>query len=148
MVRRDEESILKKAMILQVNGQRKRGRPRQTWKRQVEESLKKIGWIVEEATDRVRWREGVRVIAEGMREATSARLRTRGKTGLKLDYYDVYTPPTMIAKSILFPFARFEMRVFTSLCSHWRRLSLCSHRLRLRNTRLSPNNFNMLSNRL
>ena len=57
MVRRDEESILKKAMMLQVNGQRKRGRPKQTWKRQVEESLKKIGLRVEEATDRARWRK-------------------------------------------------------------------------------------------
>ena len=67
VVRRDEESILKKAMMLQVNGQRKRGRPKQTWKRQVEESLKKVGLRVEEATDRARWREGVRAIAEGMR---------------------------------------------------------------------------------
>ena len=67
VVRRDEESILKKAMMLQVNGQRKRGRPKQTWKKQVEESLKKIGLRVEEATDRARWREGVRAIAEEMR---------------------------------------------------------------------------------
>ena len=57
VVRRDEESILKKAMMLQVNGQRNRGRPKQTWKRQVEESLKKIGLRVEEATDRARSRE-------------------------------------------------------------------------------------------
>ena len=57
MVRRDEESILKKAMMLQVNGQRMRGRPKQTWKRQVEESLKMIGLRVEEATDRARWSE-------------------------------------------------------------------------------------------
>ena len=53
--------------MLQVNGQRKRGRPKQTWKRQVEESLKKIGLRVEEATYHVRWREGVRAITEGMR---------------------------------------------------------------------------------
>ena len=65
--RRDEESILKKAMMLQVNGRRKQGRPKQTWKRQVEENLKKIGWRVGEATDRVRWREGVIAIAEGIR---------------------------------------------------------------------------------
>ena len=51
VVRRDEERILKKAMMFQVNGQRKRGRPKQTWKRQVEESLEKIGFRVEEATD-------------------------------------------------------------------------------------------------
>ena len=67
VVRRDEESILKKVTMLQVNGQRKRGRPKQIWKRQVEESLKKIGLRVEEATDRTRWREGVRAIPEGMR---------------------------------------------------------------------------------
>ena len=54
--RRNEEIILKKAMMLQVNGQRKRGRPKQTWKRQVEESWKKIGLRVEEATDRARWK--------------------------------------------------------------------------------------------
>ena len=66
-VRRHEESILMKAMMLQVNGYRKRGRPKQTWKRQGEENLKKIGLRVEEATDRARWREGVRAIAEGMR---------------------------------------------------------------------------------
>ena len=41
VVRRDEESILKKAMML-------RGRPKQTWKRQVDESLKKIELRVEE----------------------------------------------------------------------------------------------------
>ena len=51
--------------MLQVNRQRKRGRPKQNWKRQVEESLKKIGLRVEEATDRARGRE--RAIAEGMR---------------------------------------------------------------------------------
>ena len=67
VVRRDEESILKKAMMLQVNGQRKRGRPKQILKREVEKSLKKIGLIMEEATDRARWREGVRAIAERMR---------------------------------------------------------------------------------
>ena len=53
----DEESILKKAMMLQVNGQRKRGRPKKTWKRQVEETLKKIELRVELAADRARWSE-------------------------------------------------------------------------------------------
>ena len=49
-----------------MNGQRKRERPKQTWKKQVAESLK-IELRVEEATDHARWREGVRAIAEGMR---------------------------------------------------------------------------------
>ena len=51
--------------MFEVNGPRKRGRPKQTWKKQVEENIKKIGLRVEEATDRARCREGA--IAEGMR---------------------------------------------------------------------------------
>ena len=43
VVRRDDESILKKAMMFEVNGPRKRRRPKQTWKKQVEENIKKIG---------------------------------------------------------------------------------------------------------
>ena len=82
VIRSDEESIFKKAMMLQVNGQRKRERPKQTWKRQVEESLK-IGLRVEEATDRARWREGVRAIAGGMRciRPPSDTRKNRIKTG-------------------------------------------------------------------
>ena len=64
---KDDESVLKKAMMFEVNGPRKQGRPKQTWKKQVEENIKKIGLRVEEATDRARWREGVGAIAEGMR---------------------------------------------------------------------------------
>ena len=59
--------VLKKAMIMEVNGQRKRGRPKMMWKRQMEESVKKVGLKIEEAADRTRCREGVRAIAEGMR---------------------------------------------------------------------------------
>ena len=58
VVRRDEESILKKAMMLQVNGQRKVRRPKQTWKRQVGKSLKKIGLRVER----------LQIVREGERE--------------------------------------------------------------------------------
>ena len=36
------------------------------WKRQVEESVKKVGLKIEEAADGTRWREGVRAVAEGM----------------------------------------------------------------------------------
>ena len=54
MIRRDNDNILKKAMMMEVNGQRKRGRPKMTWKRQVEESMKKVGLKIEEAADRRR----------------------------------------------------------------------------------------------
>ena len=67
VIRREDDNILKKAMMMEVNGQRKRGRPKMTWKRQVEESVKKVGSKIEEAADQTRWREGVRAMAEGMR---------------------------------------------------------------------------------
>ena len=40
VIRREDDNVLK-AMMMEVNGQRKRGRPKMTWKRQVEESVKK-----------------------------------------------------------------------------------------------------------
>ena len=66
MVRKDDDNILK-AMMMEVNGQQKRGRPKMTWRRQVEENAKKVGLKIEEVADRTRWKEGVRAIAEGMR---------------------------------------------------------------------------------
>ena len=43
VIRGEDDNILKKAMMMEVNGQRKRGRPKMTWKRQMEESVKKLG---------------------------------------------------------------------------------------------------------
>ena len=69
----DDESILKKAMMFEVNGPRKRGRPKQTWKKQVEENIKKIGLRVEEATDRARWREGFFFMCERLLKECGSR---------------------------------------------------------------------------
>ena len=84
MIRREDDSTLKKPMMTEVNGQRKRVQPKMTWKRQVEESVKKVGLKTEEAADRMRWREGVRVIAEEMRCIWPPSV-TRKKNELKLD---------------------------------------------------------------
>ena len=65
MVRREDDNVLKKALMREVNGQRKRGAPRQTWSKQVEENVKRIGLQVEKAANRTRRREEVKVIAEG-----------------------------------------------------------------------------------
>ena len=54
VIRRVGDNILKKAMMLEVNGKRKRGRPKMTWRKQVEESVKKVGLKIEEAADRMR----------------------------------------------------------------------------------------------
>ena len=66
VLRRDEDSVLKIALDLEVDGKRKRGRPRKTWKKQVEEDVEKVGLKKEDAFDRAKWRDGVRAIAEGM----------------------------------------------------------------------------------
>ena len=82
MIKRDDDNILKNTMMMEVNGKRKRGRPKLTWRRQVEESVKKVGLKIEEAGDRMRWKEGVRAIAEGIRcirppSARENRIETR-----------------------------------------------------------------------
>ena len=85
VIRREDDNMLKKAMMMEVNGQRKRGRPKMTWKRQVEESVKKVGLKIEEAADRTRWREGVRAITEGMRCIRPPSVtRKKPKTGLMM----------------------------------------------------------------
>ena len=42
------DNIMKKAMMMEVNGQRKRGRQKMTWKRLVKESVKKVGLKIEQ----------------------------------------------------------------------------------------------------
>ena len=48
-VLRREENVLRKALRFTVDGQRRRGQPRKTWKRQVEESMKNVGLKKEDA---------------------------------------------------------------------------------------------------
>ena len=66
VLRRDDDSVLRVALNLEVRGKTKRGRPRKTWKKQVEEETEKIGLKKEDALRRDKWRDGVRAIAEGM----------------------------------------------------------------------------------
>ena len=47
VIRIDDDSILKKAMMLEVNGKRKQGRSTMTWRRQAEESVKEVGLKIE-----------------------------------------------------------------------------------------------------
>ena len=62
---RDNDSVLKVALDLEVSGKRKRERPKKTWKKQVEEETEKIG-LKEDSLRRDKWGDGVRAIAEGM----------------------------------------------------------------------------------
>ena len=62
----DNDRVLRVALDLEVTGKRKRGRPKKTWKRQVEEETEKTGLKKEDALNRVKWRDGMQAIAEGM----------------------------------------------------------------------------------
>ena len=66
VLRRDDDSVLRVALNLEVTAKRKRGRPKKTWKKQVEEETEKVGLKKEDALRRDKWRDGVREIAEGM----------------------------------------------------------------------------------
>ena len=43
VLRRKEDDVLRKALALEVDGFRRRGRPKKTWKKQVVEEVKNIG---------------------------------------------------------------------------------------------------------
>ena len=58
VVRKNDGNVLKKALMLEVNGQRNRGRLKQIWRRQVEENANKTGLEVDEAANRTRCEEG------------------------------------------------------------------------------------------
>ena len=65
VLRREEGNVLRRALDLEVDGRRKRGRPRRTWKKQVEEECMKVGLGRMDALCRARWRVGVHKIANG-----------------------------------------------------------------------------------
>ena len=64
LVSKDDDYVLKRALMLEVTGQRKQGRPKQTWRRQAEESVKRIGMEVEEAANQIRWKQRVRAMSK------------------------------------------------------------------------------------
>ena len=66
VLRRDNNSVLRDALNLEVTGKRKWGRPKKTWKKQVQEETEKIGLKKEDALRRDKCKDGVRAIAEGM----------------------------------------------------------------------------------
>ena len=57
VLRRDDDSVLRVALDLEVSGKRKR-RPKKTWKKQVEDETEKIG-LKENAINRKKCRNGV-----------------------------------------------------------------------------------------
>ena len=64
VLKREDDSVWV-ARDLEVSGKRKRGQPKKTWKKQVNEETEKIG-LKENARNRAKWRDGVLAIADGM----------------------------------------------------------------------------------
>ncbi|XP_068739419.1 uncharacterized protein [Montipora capricornis] len=63
VLRRDDGHFLRKALEFELKGKRKRGRPKKTWKTQVQKEGKSVGLEKKDAMNRARWRVGVREIA-------------------------------------------------------------------------------------
>ena len=81
-VLRDDGHVLRKALEFDVRDKRKRGRPKKTWKTQVEQESKSVGLEKKDAMNRARWRVGVREIAVGVNPATPV---YGDKPGSKID---------------------------------------------------------------
>ena len=64
VLRRDDGHVLRKALEFEVKDKRKQGRPKKTWKTQVEKESKSVGLEKKDAMNPVRWRVGFRKIAE------------------------------------------------------------------------------------
>ena len=54
MLRTDDGPVLRKALEFEVRGERKPGRPKKTWKMQVEKESKSVGLEKEDAMNRAR----------------------------------------------------------------------------------------------
>ena len=57
VLRKDNGDVVKNALEFNVEGQRKRGRPKRTWRKQVEEERLKAGLNLKDAHNRTKWRE-------------------------------------------------------------------------------------------
>ena len=67
VLRREDGHVIRRALDFEVEGQRKKGRPNRTWKKQVEEESVKVGLRKEDALCRSKWSVGVNQIAAGLR---------------------------------------------------------------------------------
>ena len=67
MLRREDGHILRRALDFEVEGQRKKGRPKWTWKRQVGEESAKVGLRRDDALCHSEWSVGVKMIVDGLR---------------------------------------------------------------------------------
>ena len=82
VLRRGEDDVLQRTLNVEAEGNRKRGRPKTTWKRQMEGEVRKLGLSQEDAQDRAKWRRGVYLVKSN--KVDPATLVNGDQTGLKL----------------------------------------------------------------
>ena len=63
----EDGHVLRRELDFKAEGQRKNGRLKRTWKKQVEEESVKVGLRMEDALCRSKWSVGVNPIAAGLR---------------------------------------------------------------------------------
>ena len=73
VLRRDDDSVLRVALNLEVSGKRKQGQLKKTWK-QVGEETEKTDWK-EDALNQAKWRNEVQAIAEKLWQIWRSSLR-------------------------------------------------------------------------
>ena len=62
VLRKEDKNVVVKAFKFEVSRSRGRGRPKQTWKKQVENEMKENGLVKEDACDRTKWRGVVKTM--------------------------------------------------------------------------------------
>ena len=67
VLKREDGHVLRRALDVEVNGQWKNGRPKRTWKWQVEKESVKVGLRRKDAPGRSRWNICVYRITDGLR---------------------------------------------------------------------------------
>ena len=60
VLRKEDKNVVVKALKFEVSGSR--GRPKQTWKKQAENEMKKNGLMKEDACNRTKWRGVVKTM--------------------------------------------------------------------------------------
>ena len=60
VLRREDVHVMRRTLDFEVEGQRKKWRPKRTWKRQVDEESVKIGLRRKDAICRSKWSDSVR----------------------------------------------------------------------------------------
>ena len=67
VLQREDCHILRRELDFEVDGQRKKGRPKRMWKRQVEEESVNVGLRREDPLCHSKWSDGVNKFAAGLR---------------------------------------------------------------------------------